>query len=170
MKTEEQKQFVNSRGRAKGYKMTEEQKLARRNYRHTPEAIEKIRKSRLGKKASKETREKLRKLKLGVPNINGRGERHYRWKGGITKTNLAIRQSIEYKIWHRAVFERDNWTCVWCGRRSKSGSPVELHADHIKPFALFPELRFAIDNGRTLCKECHETTDTYKRKTNDSKR
>lgn len=80
------------------------------------------------------------------------------WKGGITPINLVIRNSAEYKLWRIAVFARDSYTCVWCG--IKGGT---LNADHIKPFALYPELRFAIDNGRTLCVPCHKTTDTFAR-------
>lgn len=89
------------------------------------------------------------------------GKNNPNWKGGITPINLMIRTSSEYKLWRIAIFERDNYTCIWCGAKSQKGIKVVLHADHIKPFALFPELRFAIDNGRTLCEDCHRTTYTY---------
>lgn len=78
------------------------------------------------------------------------------WKGGITATNKVIRMSLEYKLWRVAVFERDSYTCIWCGKKG-----VDLHADHIKPFAYYPDLRLEISNGRTLCAPCHKTTDTY---------
>lgn len=90
-------------------------------------------------------------------SINKKGEKHWNWQGGISSINQEIRNSIEYKLWRKSVFERDNYTCIWCGN-NESGS---LNADHIKPFSLYPELRFAIDNGRTLCVDCHKTTDTW---------
>lgn len=77
------------------------------------------------------------------------------WKGGITPINEAIRKGYKYKEWRASVFERDNYKCVLCG------SSGYLHADHIKPFSLFEELRFELDNGRTLCEECHRETPTY---------
>ena len=96
------------------------------------------------------------------PQFSGKNSPN--WKGGTTPLIRIIRASREYKLWRKSVFERDNYTCVWCGARSREGKPVIIHADHIKPFADYPELRFAIDNGRTLCIGCHEKTDTYKRK------
>lgn len=79
------------------------------------------------------------------------------WKGGVTPVNLLLRTSSEYKMWRKAVFERDNYTCKFCEKRGG-----ELNADHIQPFAFFPELRFVVDNGRTLCKPCHTLTPTYR--------
>lgn len=104
---------------------------------------------------SEKAKKRLEQVKMmGKKN---KGENHHSWKGGVWKnTNLAIRKSLEYKLWRIAVFERDNYTCIWCGQIGG-----ELNADHIKPFSQYPELRFAIDNGRTLCVSCHKKTDTY---------
>lgn len=84
------------------------------------------------------------------------GENSHNWRGGITPINKLIRNSPEYILWRTAVFSRDNFTCVQCGKRG-----VVLNADHIKPFVLYPELRLAIDNGRTLCVPCHKKTDNF---------
>ncbi len=75
------------------------------------------------------------------------------WKGGITPINEKIRKSIEHRLWRESVFARDNWTCQRCYKRG-----VKLEAHHIKEFADYPEVRFAIDNGETLCKKCHNKT------------
>jgi hypothetical protein len=95
-------------------------------------------------------------------SIKMSGSNCHLWRGGITSENDKIRKSREYKLWRKSVFTRDNYTCIWCGAKSKKGVTVILNADHIKPFAYFPELRLAIDNGRTLCEECHKKTDTFK--------
>jgi hypothetical protein len=73
----------------------------------------------------------------------------------ISPANKLIRNSQEYKDWRMKVFRRDNWTCQKCGAKSKKNEYVLIEAHNIKPFAKFPELRFEIDNGLTLCKDCH---------------
>jgi 5-methylcytosine-specific restriction endonuclease McrA len=99
---------------------------------------------------------KISKAKKGKPNMKLRGELNPRWKGGITSKNHKIRTSIEYKNWRVSVFERDDFTCVECKKRG-----YLLQADHIKPFALYPDLRFDLNNGRTLCVDCHRKTETW---------
>lgn len=85
-----------------------------------------------------------------------RGELCPNWKGGLTPVHQAIRNSAEYKDWRMSVFERDGFTCVFC--LTKGG---HLQADHIKRFSDYPELRFVLENGRTLCVPCHKLTPTY---------
>ncbi len=96
--------------------------------------------------------------KYAVPKF---GADNPSWKGGITPVNKKIRKSLEYKLWRIAVFQRDDFTCVFCRVRSKKARRIELHADHIKPFSLCPALRFETTNGRTLCVDCHRNTDTF---------
>ena len=105
-----------------------------------------------GKHWNEKLRRKMSQARLGRYTQ----ENHPNWKGGTTPLYKKIRTSLEYKLWREAVFNRDNYTCIWCGQ--KGG---ELNADHIKRFSEYPELRFAIDNGRTLCKPCHKTTENY---------
>lgn len=90
-----------------------------------------------------------------------RGEQSHFWKGGITPIHKKIRTSREYREWRESVFCRDNYTCVLCGK--KGGN---IQADHIKPFSLYPELRLMIDNGRTMCIDCHKSTETFGGKMN----
>lgn len=96
-----------------------------------------------GKKHTEETRAKMR------------GERNGNWHNGASRKNDLIRKSVEYLDWKAQVFVRDGRLCVLCG----SGERIE--ADHIKPFSTYPEFRFDVNNGRTLCHECHRSTETY---------
>jgi len=151
----------------KGYKLTQEQrervrkahlgiKLTEEHRKNISKALKKQwkngvkRTGMLGKKHSKETREKM--------SFAQKGEKSYMWKGGVSPINKIIRKSVKFKLWRESVFKRDDYTCQQCKIRGGI-----LHPDHIKPFALFPELRFNLDNGQTLCINCHKKTKTWGR-------
>lgn len=60
------------------------------------------------------------------------------------------RYTKEYAFWRYEVFERDNFTCQHCNQ--KGG---KLNAHHIKSYKDYPLLRTKLDNGITLCIDCH---------------
>lgn len=149
---ESRKKMSNSQS---GKKHSEEHKtkqsIIMMGHKHSEETKQKIGNANRGKKKPPFSIERRRKM-----GDAHRGNKCHLWRGGITPINQQIRTSFEYKLWRESVFKRDNWTCIWCGQQGG-----KLNADHIKPFAYFPELRFAIDNGRTLCIDCHRKTETY---------
>lgn len=57
----------------------------------------------------------------------------------------------------KAVFQKDDYTCQSCGARSRAGDPVYLHAHHVRRVADEPSAAYDIDNGLTLCVDCHRT-------------
>jgi hypothetical protein len=147
------------RGRKKGYITPEEVKQrignSNRGKKRSSETRKQMSLSATGNKSNKGHRHTVdARRKIGIAH---KGSRNFFWQGGITVINQTIRMSLEYSLWRESVFKRDNFTCVWCG----DNTGKNLQADHIKPFAYYPELRFAIDNGRTLCVPCHRKTDTY---------
>ena len=101
-----------------------------------------------------EIRAKISKSKTGKQVLSLQGKKHWNWQGGKSK---EVWKTPKYQQWRKAVYRRDNYTCVECGDNSGGN----LEADHIKPRYLYPELTYDINNGRTLCKDCHKATPTW---------
>lgn len=106
---------------------------------------EKMRLAKIGKTLSEQTKIKLSEARKGL--------KHWNWQGGISAENSRIRSSREWKIWRKAVFERDNYTCQEC---SKTKCYIEPH--HIVPIRSDKTNLFNIRNGITLCRQCHQKT------------
>ncbi len=83
------------------------------------------------------------------------GENNHQWKGGVTRWRQALNNSPEYKEWRQKVYRRDKWSCQKCGKRSH-GKGGEIHAHHIIPVSENHDLIFDIENGITLCPDCHQ--------------
>jgi len=92
-----------------------------------------------GKTHTKEAREKISQAH--------KGKRGWNYKG-ITPINKLERRKFRTEMQH-LVFERDNYTCQLCG------TTQDLQVDHIQPWAEYVELRFKMENCRTVCAKCH---------------
>jgi 5-methylcytosine-specific restriction endonuclease McrA len=114
-----------------------------------------------------------------------KGANHPCWKGGISPLNWTIRNLNEHRTWRKQIFRRDNYICQSCGERG-----IKLEAHHIKSFYLLLKdflsqfnqfspiedketlTRLAIkyepfwdlENGITLCKDCHKNTSSHHKK------
>lgn len=98
-----------------------------------------------GKKVSKEHREKLKLI------MSKRvGELHQNWKGGISR-DLHSLSFPEYREWRMNIFKRDNFKC----KIFNSDCKGQLQAHHILNWKDYPELRYEINNGITLCVAHH---------------
>jgi nitrate/TMAO reductase-like tetraheme cytochrome c subunit len=134
------------RGFQKGHKLIPWNKGKKNVYKK--HALELMKQAKIGTKPSINTRMKMSKAHTG--------NKCNFWKGGINKESDKVRKNIEYRLWREAVYARDNFTCQKCHMRGG-----RLNAHHIKSFSMHPELRVALDNGVTLCIDCHKKTDSY---------
>ena len=128
----------------------------------------------IGKKHTQKTKEKVKRFQDKLVKSG----KHHLWKGGITPLVRKIRNSFKYRQWRSDIFTRDNFICTWCG--DNQGGNLEAH--HIKPFHLIMkenniktfkkgkicEELWNINNGITLCINCHNKTKKYGIKKFDS--
>lgn len=82
-------------------------------------------------------------------------------KAYLLKLNLMNKNISQrtLRAWALQVKERDCYTCRDCG------SSENLHAHHIWSKGSHPQYALDLDNGTTLCEECH----IYEHQTNEAR-
>ena len=141
----------------------------------SPTHIENLRKSHLGQVGPWTGKKRPNMMGLNNPNGGKFGKNHPCFKEiKVHHFQKTIRELFKYRLWRSDIFTRDNFTCVLCG--IKGGY---LNADHfpkrfidiLKEYkidtlekAIECEELWNINNGRTLCRQCHEKTDTWGRR------
>lgn len=99
------------------------------------------------------------KCKAYVPWNKGKkmpeiaGENHYRYVEDRSKIKQCCqeRRSPKYKEWRLKVYKRDNFKC----KINNKDCVLKIQAHHILPWRDYPELRYEINNGITLCLAHH---------------
>ncbi|MEK6881609.1 MAG: NUMOD3 domain-containing DNA-binding protein [Nanoarchaeota archaeon] len=150
--------------------------LANKGKKHSPEFGERIRQRMLGKKPTNlaqlaEISRTRNSMKRPEVRIKLSGANNKWWKGGLTPIAKQIRECFEYNNWRKAIFQRDDYACVLCKIRG-----IKIVADHNPtPFSeIFYKYKIKslqearecnefwdLQNGRTLCEDCHRKTDTW---------
>lgn len=86
-----------------------------------------------------------------------KGEKHFKWNPNLTDDEREDkRDTVENYHFRKNVFKRDDYTCQCCNRKSKKGNPITLNAHHIVNYYNHPNDRYNVNNGITLCDECHK--------------
>lgn len=137
-----------------------------------PERNRRAAETKRGRPTSQRQKDAVSKAMLGKPkspesiakNIASR-KAYYDRVGRKLDEVTRIRTSRHYQEWRKAIYERDNYACVWCGDNTGGN----LEADHIISLSFLVEEAkltgvenyYDTDNGRTLCIDCHKKTDSY---------
>lgn len=148
-------------------------KMGRKGIKRQP--LSDITKKRLsdakkGKPKSEETKEKLSQALLGRRAPHREGANCNWWKGGYSTVIQLLRKCFRYRQWVSDIFERDNYTCQDCSKRGG-----KLNAHHVISFSQMVrkneidtlekgiqcEELWNINNGQTLCVDCHRLTDNF---------
>lgn len=80
------------------------------------------------------------------------GENTYNWKGGTyNNESEKFRKTFEFKEWVQSVYKRDSYACQICGQVRG-----DINAHHLDGYNWCVDKRVDVDNGITLCVNCHK--------------
>ena len=83
------------------------------------------------------------------------GVDHHNYNPNLTEEerlkNRHRTNEVEFRVWSKMVKDRDNYTCQICNQHRG-----KLNSHHLNGWNAFPEQRFDLDNGVTLCTDCHK--------------
>ena len=80
------------------------------------------------------------------------GKKHYRWIEDRSKlAKKQERNDSAYREWRLNVYKRDNYKCRICNEDCSG----RIIAHHILGWSKYPELRYDVNNGITLCQAHH---------------
>ena len=146
-----------------------------KNSVYSKDTLEIMKQRKLGHKINSETRKKM--------SLKHIGDKTNLWRGGITGLSFIIRSSFENNEWRKSIFIRDNYICQKCFTRGgklhahhKNKKFSQIFLEFLQNYSQFSPLEdketlaklattyrpfWDIDNGQTLCKDCHTNTDSY---------
>lgn len=101
--------------------------------------------------------EKLEKTNLSTDEIIESFKNDEGWQIQIMEIDEPKKEhkrkiDYAYKKWREKVLRRDSYICQLCG---KTEDEAILNVHHIKRYSENEELRTEVDNGITLCCDCH---------------
>lgn len=89
----------------------------------------------------------------GIPHLSAREKLHYRWVLPRTSLKTSEKKHLDsqYRVWMFGVKNRDGWKC----KIADMSCDGRMEAHHILNWIEFPELRYKVNNGITLCHAHH---------------
>jgi len=133
-----------------------------------------------------------RRSKSEAEKLKPHGINHSIYTDWRILLSQLIKALTEYKDWRRKVFERDRFICQECFKKASGKleahhkkSFVELMQEFLREYNQFSPLEdretlirlarkwrpfWDVENGKTLCIDCHKQTFNYGGKTRERKR
>lgn len=95
------------------------------------------------------------------------GDKNHNWNPNRTRyERIEARASQEYRDFVKKVLKRDNYMCRCCNSK---GTGRNLNVHHMNAWATFIDERYDVENGITLCDNCHNAFHSIYGKGNNTK-